>query len=362
MELEFLRHSIRSGAFGWNWFAFGLPPRRSHSVSAGGALSDRLLSLAGYPNLRPMLREDKIFRRSALLSFRFLFTAVLGSVLMGLVCAFGSPAAQLAVLGSFVSILGGLFLAYLAQQDERERHRDAAIESLSVPLALASDPELFRLYRALCQGLTAVAQHTDSILRDVAVQKLGSVAEQITGLGEGKVVFALTEGWRTVYERLLSAPGLKTYRSVAWVRNPSYWQDVPGRQSMRVNFEAVLRGLLIERVIILHDDLWPVGATLPTLAIRPWIEEQHNHGLWILLVRESEIAREPDLLADTGLYGTRAVGVQELDEHSRTLRFTLDLDPQSVRVAEERWRRLALYAVSFRSLLDRAEGAGYHTA
>lgn len=305
-----------------------------------------------------MSREDKPFRRSALLSFRFLFTAAAGSVLMGLVTVYSPLSAQIAVLGSFVSIVGGLFLAYLAQEDTREKYRADAIESLAAPLALASDPELFQLYRSICDGLTAVSRLPDPIMRDAAVQKLASVAEQVSGLAAGRVVFALTEGWRTVYERLLRSPGLGEYRSVAWVRSPDYWQDAPGRQSMRVNFEAAEAGVLIERVVILRDDLWPPGTLLPLPTIWPWIEEQHNHGLWVALVRESEVAREQDLLADTGIYGTRAVGVQELDDRSRTLRFTLDLDPQAVRAAEDRWRRLALYSASVRSLLDRAERGG----
>ncbi len=297
-------------------------------------------------------------RRSALLSFRFLFSAAAGSVAMGLAAAFGPPEAQLAVLGCLVSILSGLFLAYLGQEDERERRRNAAVESLAAPLALAADPDLFRLYRSLCDGLTAVARQSDPILRDAALEKFASVAEQIAGLADGKVAFALTEGWRTLYERLLRTPALKTYRSVAWVRSPDYWQDAPGRQSMRVNFEAAEAGVLVERVVILRDDLWPAGELLPLPAIFPWIEEQHNHSLRVSVVRESDVARETDLLADVGIYGTRAVGTQELDERSRTLRFTLDLDPQAVRAAEDRWRRLALYAVSVRSLLDRAERAG----
>ena len=37
----------------------------------------------------------------------------------------------------------------------------------------------------------------------------------------------------------------------------------------------------------------------------------------------------------------------------RTLRFTLDFTPGAVSLAEERWRRLLLFAVSFREVLDR---------
>jgi hypothetical protein len=156
-----------------------------------------------------MSRENKSFRRPALLSFRFLFTAAFRSVLMGLVAAFGPLSAQLAMLGCFISVLGGLFLSYLGQEDQRERERNAVIENLSVPLTLASDTELFRLYKILCDGLTVVD-----------------------------------------------------------------------------------RGVLIERVVILRDELWPAGTVLPGPAILPWIEDQHNHGLWITLARESEVARD----------------------------------------------------------------------
>ncbi|MGH7193203.1 MAG: hypothetical protein ACREJM_06655, partial [Candidatus Saccharimonadales bacterium] len=203
--------------------------------------------------------------------------------------------------------------------------------------------------------LTALAQHTDPILRRIALLKLASVAEQIDGLGSGRIVFALTESWRTVYEEILRSPDIKAYRSVAWVRSPKYWQDEPGRQSMRVNFEAVDRGVLIERVVLLRDDLWPSDRKLPLADVLPWIEEQHNHGIWIALARESDLSRETDLLLDMGIYGDRAVGTQELDDTCRTLRFTLDLDPQAVQLADNKWQRLLLYARSFGDLLDRSE-------
>jgi hypothetical protein len=301
-----------------------------------------------------MSREDQHMRRSALLSFRFLGTALAGSLVMALVSAFGPLPAQLAVLGSFVSILGGLFLSYLAQDEQRERQRDEAIERLSVPLSLAPDRELYGQYLTICRGLTTLAGNADPVLRQIALLKLASVADQIDALAEGRVVFSLTESWRAVYEQLLRSKDVREYRFVAWVSTPDYWQDAPGRQSMQVNYEAVRRGMLIERVVILPEGLWPPGHLLPSLSILPWIEEQHNHGLWILLARESDLTREPDLLCDQGIYGDRAVGVQELDDHSRTLRFTLEFGPQAVRLAEDRWRRLALlYAVSLRTLLDR---------
>ena len=71
-------------------------------------------------------------------------------------------------------------------------------------------------------------------------------------------------------------------------------------------------------------------------------------------MRESQIATEADLLVDFGIYGDRAVGIQELDEQSRTIRFVLDFDRQSLNLACDRWDRIALYATPYADLLDRS--------
>jgi hypothetical protein len=297
--------------------------------------------------------DDQPPRRLALWSFQFLGTAVAGSLVMALVSIFGPLSAQIAILGAFISILGGLFLSYLAQDDQRERQRTEVIARLAVPLALAPDRELYAQYLAICEALTALASNDDPILRQTALLKLASIVSQLQSLAGGSIVFSLTESWRTVYEQLLRSPDIRKYRSVAWVKTADYWQDPPGRQSMQVNFEAAHRGVHIERIVVLPHALWPQEQLLPSPNILPWIEEQHNHGLRIRLVRESELAREPDLLCDFGMYGDRAVGVQELDAHARTLRFTLEFSPEAVRQAAERWQRVSLYATSLRSLLDR---------
>lgn len=290
-------------------------------------------------------------RQVVLLSFRFLGTALVGSLVMALVAAFGPLPAQIAALGALVSILGGLFLSYLEQEEERDRRRSEAIERLAVPLALGPEDDLYPHYWAYCRALTALAEQTDPVLREIAALKLASVNAQIGLIAAGTVVFAGTETWRTVYEQLLAGGSIHEYRSVAWVRSADYWQDAPGRQSMRANFAAVHKRVLIERIVILPDAIWPDDRTLPAEPLRTWLHEQHDHGLHLVLVRESSLSGEPDLLADFGIYGDRAVGTQELDEKSRTVRFTLSFDPQAVRLADDCWRRLSIFGIPFQSLL-----------
>ena len=72
--------------------------------------------------------------RSVLLSFKFLGTALAGSLTMGLVSVFAPLPEQIAVLGVFISILAGLFLAYVEQEEWRERRRGELLALLRVPL------------------------------------------------------------------------------------------------------------------------------------------------------------------------------------------------------------------------------------
>ena len=76
-------------------------------------------------------------------------------------------------------------------------------------------------------------------------------------------------------------------------------------------------------------------------------------GIWVKIVRESALRQEPDLIADIGIYGSRALGTQELDEQCRTVRFVLSFDFAKVTEAEARWNRLSVYAKSYSGYLDR---------
>lgn len=291
-------------------------------------------------------------RRTPFLTFEFLGTSLVGSLVMALVAVFTPLDAQVAVLGSLVSILAGLFVSYMGQEADRDRRRAEQLERLSVPLALAPEDDLYPHFLVYCQSLTALAEHTDPLLREIAALKLASVNAQISPITSGTVVFAGTETWRAVYEQLLIGKGVREYRSVAWVRSADYWQDPPGRQSMRANFAAAHRRVLVERIVVLPDSLWPDDRTLPPEPLRSWLQEQHDHGLHLVLARESAVVGEHDLLADFGIYGDRAVGTQELDERSRTVRFTLSFDTQAVRLANDRWRRLSIFGIPYQSLLE----------
>src|SRR5207244_9198178 len=123
----------------------------------GGACrdGDERLSLAPGLVYFFLMSEKAAGRRPVLLTFKFVGTALVGSLVMALVSAFAPPAAQVAVLGALVSILGGLFVSYLAQEEERDRRRVEVIERLAVPLSLASEDDLYPLHLTSCRLLIA---------------------------------------------------------------------------------------------------------------------------------------------------------------------------------------------------------------
>ena len=263
---------------------------------------------------------------------------------------FAAVSTQLLVLGILVSCLIGLVWEVLHRQTTASTGK---LDFLETPFFLAHDQEVFQIYRNTSQSLLRISQASDPIYRDVILERLNILGDEVNQLADGTITFEGTETWRLIYEKLLRSPGLYLYRSIAWIQHRDYWQDEPGRKSMATNLELHDAGKLnVERIAIIDDELWPKCDPLPTDHVRHWIHEQHVHGIWIKLLRQSAIASEPDLLCDMGIYGHRAVGIQELDDHCRTVRFTLSFSIADIEFAEERWRRLSVYAVAYRDLLD----------
>ncbi len=256
-------------------------------------------------------------------------------------------------IGAGICMLLVLTAASTVHMQQSLRDQRILLKNLAVPLQLTPDSDLFACYRLFTEALAGLADTADPLQREFALSKLDSLCEEIEELAQGQIVFHGTETWRAAYGDLLSSLTVKSYFSVSWVRSGDYWNDPPGRHSMRLNYELLKRGFRIERILILADELWPFEEAHPTPEIRPWIDEQLLRGVSVRLVRESDLADERDLLADFGIYGDRAVGVQELDEHSRTVRFLLQFDERSRQQAHDRWRRLQLFATPCSSLLDR---------
>lgn len=252
------------------------------------------------------------------------------------------------LLGTLLSFLIGLVWQTLG------RHRTQQTSLLETPFYLAHDAEVFDRYRRLAQEMLRISGRPGQIFRNCALESLDASIAQISVVGDGKIVFQDTEAWRLVYEKLLRDPSVTVYRSVALVRNPQYWQDGAGTQSMQLNFELLSQSIItIERTVIVADELWPSASDLPEEAVRQWIHEQSVRGTWVRLVRESALKSEPDLIRDMGIYGFSAVGFQEFDDGGlRTSRFTLDFDFPAIREAEKRWNRLNVYAASYKDLLD----------
>ena len=264
--------------------------------------------------------------RSVLLSFKFLGTALVGSLTMALVSTFAPLPAQIAVLGACVSILAGLFVAYVEQEDQRERAArgppgDAPRPPGAGPRARAVRPVL-RLRRGAGRARPAARPGAPPVRP--AEARLALRAGPAAGPRHGRLL-----QHRDLAHRLRAAarePGAAVLpvgrlgqdpRLLAGPARPAEHaaQLRPGapRPADRADRDPPRRPLA-------------GGEPLPAPAIRPWIDEQNDHGIWVSLVRESEIAAEPDLLADFGIYGDRAIGIQELDEQSRTLRFVLHFD------------------------------------
>ena len=262
-------------------------------------------------------------------------------------CLLAPISVQLAVVGLIVSLILGLLLTRVVSQPVVKAN------FIQQSFQIAKNEELHHHHQTLTYALARIAAHGDPFFRSLAVKRIADVTDEAAEISEGRLVYEDTETWRLAYEQLLRSPGLYQYRSAALITSSAYWQDEPGRQSMRLNYEMQGKGTVtIERTAIISDALWPANEELPLQPIRNWLKEQHHHGITLRVVRLSAILNEPELQTDFGIYGSRAVGFQELSLSSKTTRFLLSFDFERVREAEDRWDRLAVYATPFRDLLE----------
>jgi hypothetical protein len=200
-------------------------------------------------------------------------------------------------------------------------------------------------------ALQAVVQSRDPIFQTLALSRTVTITQEAKRIAQGDILFSNTETWRAAYESLLANLSFSSYFSVAWVRSVDYWRDTPGRNSIRLNYELIDRGLQIERIAILSESLWSRGKA-PDAGICTWLEEQHYRGISLFLVREQDLKSELDLVRDFGIYGDRATGEQRIDDNCRTISFRLSFAASRIEAAINRWKRLQVFAIPCAQALD----------
>lgn len=219
---------------------------------------------------------------------------------------------------------------------------------------VAVDRNLLKTVDGIIDAAALSTLAHDPIHRELTTAFFRRCEIEADAVARGTIRFESTEEWRLYYEKLIQSPGLHTYRSVSLIRDLSYWQSEAGRKSFQLNIRlSESRQVTIQRIAVLADELWTDANALPAQQIQEWLVEQHHSEISLWLIRETELAAEPELTVDMGIYGSRATGIQELDESGGTRHFTLKFGFEHVEAAEEKWNRLMVYAVKYSDFLDR---------
>ena len=288
-----------------------------------------------------------------LLSSQIVLITVVGSVLMAIVCAFGTVAIQIAVLGGYISIIGGLALEIFEDQNAKDQQLESLDLLIRASRRLAKDSPMSREFEKIVDGIQASSNIESELFRELAIEELARIGQQTESLGKGIITFDETEAWRVAYEKILRSPLVSRYFSVSLIRSADYWQDEPGKRSIELNYQLQdEKRLNIERIAIISDSIWPDSSDRPISPIFEWLLDQYSNGIWTELVRENSVVDEPDLLVDCGRYSDLAVGFQILDSKSRTSKFTLSFNSDDIEAAKQRWQRLNLYSISLKQILD----------
>ena len=273
------------------------------------------------------------------------YSTFIAATLIAVVTAFFYRSGSIFSGVAAIAAVGGLIRVEQMIRSQQQLHHLTQI-ALTPEFAACVDPIL--------KSTAAGTRIRDLLHRQLLTEQLTAVTESLKTAQNGRFEFHSTEQWRSVYSELLQNGRLHSYRSVSLCRDASYWQCEAGRKSTELNLELSESGrLCIERIVILSDDLWPDTNALPAPKIQEWLIEQHHRGVTLFLARESEFAEEADLIVDMGIYGSRAVGFQELELTGKTRQFTLQFGLSHVDSAERLWQRLLVHAVKYADFLDR---------
>jgi hypothetical protein len=270
---------------------------------------------------------------------------ILGTLASGLVAAFAPLEVQIGFMGALVSCVAGILVETQTRQRELERRQDHYLQAIGIPASVAHRTSIYRKWHGVQSAFSNLLRSENPILEQIAELKLASIHQDVESLAMGRVEFTRTESWRLVYDQMLLQHRLKVYRSAAWIRDESYWQDSPGQQSIQTNYQALALGLRINRIFIVAPHLMVPGIDRPVESIWLWMREQATYGITVRWLPEVELAGEVlPLVSDFGIYGSIATGEHEMDERCRTLRFTLSFDPRDIELARQQWERIELFS------------------
>jgi len=282
----------------------------------------------------------------------FIAVTAIGSMAMLLIRAF-YPDFQLAALGLLFSILGGLVISFLGHNAERQIQTERLLDKLQIPMRLATDAELYSQYASYAASFNRIASDSHSSLRRLTLMFLSVQNQRLDQISRGIVEFGSTEAWRATYEDLLNPENVKIYRSVSVVNTPSYWQDAGGKRSTQKNIEDAGRGMKIERIVVLHDDLWPGTDGFSNSNLDSWLRRQKDAGISIFLIQSSVLTDE-SLRVDFGIYGDVAIGIQEIGVDGRTQKFSFDFRESTKNIKDGHWRQLMVHSIALDEIYARS--------
>lgn len=274
----------------------------------------------------------------------FLTASVAGTTVMAVAWAFGDTPVQIAIVGSFVSVLSGLLLTLLKDSESALEQFTSSLHGLVAARSVMTNSALRVDWESVTSGIQSVAENRNALFQTLACERIRSLGRDFGQMERGVLTYFSTEAWRHSYSRILNQPSVREYRSVAWIRSPDYWQDHPGQQSLELNLELVDQGVAITRIMILRKSQTCDESGRICKRVADWIQRQHDAGINVLWLFESELDSEKELLVDIGIYGSEAIGILDINARSETICFRLSFHQADVEHHTEQWNRLLVYA------------------
>ncbi|HVL87911.1 MAG TPA: hypothetical protein VM681_07925 [Candidatus Thermoplasmatota archaeon] len=221
-------------------------------------------------------------------------------------------------------------------------------EELSVASGLQrdslADPFLLQQVPRIVHGYTDVARTGDAFFTDRAREVVSHCAAEVVRLQEGYIEVPAKEVFSYV-KRNFHDTRHSVFGTV-FVQISDFWFSGGGREYLQENFEAIRRGVKVQRVFII-DDLTDL-----TLDVQDLIRRQAEGGIDVRVAFTDRLT--PDLLHDMGIYDDKyAVYVDLIPGSRKTRGARFYRDEAEVRKAKQIRDRIVRESEPALEVLDR---------
>jgi hypothetical protein len=207
-----------------------------------------------------------------------LFVGVVASIFMAFLGYFYAKNLNEAII---IGLLGIIITLLIEQIRTSVENREQVLNILALTQQVSDDEYLRARIESIVESFSTICNGKDQdLFLKEGRRSLTSCRDSLKNLAEGTFLIDEERRMRILIDILEKARPEEKILATSYVDLGDWWKRDLGRRYLQANYEAVQRGVIIERIFIVRPGEQEVEA---------FIEEQRKHNIIVRVVKESSV-------------------------------------------------------------------------